>query len=1057
MAEKASDHPLPDTRPFDRLIRQTRSWLRLSPAATGLGLTVGLGIGILAAVALTDLMMPLWPALRLVGLLLTVVPTAWVLVRRVMVPAFRWLSPGTVARHIEAHLPGIHNRLVSCVDLAQGGVPPAYSPAFHRRLVHEALERVQDFRPRTVIDWHRLRRAGLFALVSVAAFALALTVFANRLPTALARIFFPFADIPPVSGVVFTVTPGDDAKVLRGEDVIFAVAVERGEANEFQLELRGDGAGKPVWQPLKKVGGNLWRIALNSSNIKEGFERSFRFRVHGGGTWSRERRVAIVDRPSIASLRTILHYPEYVDLPKPKLGAPQTADVSGPEGSRVEVVVQAEGAVKEGEIQLVGPDLRTVATVAMRGGEGNLWSGSFPLQTTGLYRIELRNELGYANKPMKEGRYLALPDQPPQVALERPGIDLTVSAPVKVPLMIAAFDDFGLADVSLEVRRGDSGPWESRVLKKYPQPQRGDNLVTALDLASFELKMDATVRYRAVARDRKGQTTRTQDFAIRLVADPNAADRQLAAFEKGQTPAREKLLRLIAEHAKFCAAMSELAVKYAAFATRNSSNTESLDLKIQKMLGELRQELAPLARLEQRNAELGEEIASDLAKTAEEAQKLSMLPPEIAREWQALRQAFHQRALLPLQVLAQAMHYGADPKHNAPAVKRLEEDAGRVQRELEAIARRMKALEDAQGRMREDLQDALTDLKREMLQQHGALTARDLEDLRNYIHALRKELNRQQGRQENLLEAAGTTPDAKLPELEKKQAVVDKEAGEALTKTRELQASEKMKRLKRQFGLPPSPEDSETEGKTARPGESDSGDSKKGQNEGTKEKGEREEADKEETKFKPALGGPSPKIEPPVDQKRRPAPKKEGAKSVPDRREELQSRQEENLKDLDQASESLAVDEQTLEEVLRKLHGALAPRGAERPQPPGPPRPGQPEAPPDLQQTLQSQTVQKATAMAARMRGQRQSSSPFQPGGPPSDPTTGNLQGSPMTGTPLTGELDKFDPATHAAILKLQPQLREELLQSMRERGPEGYQEFIDDYFKRLSQREKGK
>jgi hypothetical protein len=32
------------------------------------------------------------------------------------------------------------------------------------------------------------------------------------------------------------------------------------------------------------------------------------------------------------------------------------------------------------------------------------------------------------------------------------------------------------------------------------------------------------------------------------------------------------------------------------------------------------------------------------------------------------------------------------------------------------------------------------------------------------------------------------------------------------------------------------------------------------------------------------------------------------------------------------------------------------------------------------------------------------------------------------------------------------PRLREELLQGMRERGPDGYAKFIEDYFKKLSE-----
>lgn len=361
MSEKRLAPTLPDSRPIDQLVSRTRSLLRLSWVATGFGLTVGLGVGILLVVTLIDLAVPLWPSFRLAALLLVAGPTLWVLIQGVVLSAFRRLGPGYVARRIEAHLPGIHNRLVSCIDLARTQGTAAYSPAFYRRLVSEALERIRGFRSATVVDRLSLRRAGAFAGASAAAFLLALILLSDRMPTALARIFLPLADIPPATGVVFTVTPGENAKVLRGEDIAFAVQVEKGEASDFQLELFSPSADKPVWHALKKGDGNVWQLAVNSGNIKAGFEHSFWFRVHGGGTWTRPRQVTILDRPGIAALHAVLHFPEYMGMPEPRVGPPQVADVTGPEESRVEVVVQAEGDVKEGEIQLLKPRSRPVA------------------------------------------------------------------------------------------------------------------------------------------------------------------------------------------------------------------------------------------------------------------------------------------------------------------------------------------------------------------------------------------------------------------------------------------------------------------------------------------------------------------------------------------------------------------------------------------------------------------------------------------------------------------------------------------------------------------------
>ena len=52
----------------------------------------------------------------------------------------------------------------------------------------------------------------------------------------------------------------------------------------------------------------------------------------------------------------------------------------------------------------------------------------------------------------------------------------------------------------------------------------------------------------------------------------------------------------------------------------------------------------------------------------------------------------------------------------------------------------------------------------------------------------------------------------------------------------------------------------------------------------------------------------------------------------------------------------------------------------------------------------------------------------------------------------LDGELARLDPAARTMLLKLPPRVREELLQGMQEQGPEGYRQFIDDYFKRLTE-----
>ena len=108
-------------------------------------------------------------------------------------PLFRRLTAGHVARRIESHIPGIHNRLVSCIDLESRGGAKA-SPIFYRRLLYEALDRIHGFRASRVLDFVNMRRAGLIAFAGSAAFAVVYLLFSNQLPTAVARICRPFDD-----------------------------------------------------------------------------------------------------------------------------------------------------------------------------------------------------------------------------------------------------------------------------------------------------------------------------------------------------------------------------------------------------------------------------------------------------------------------------------------------------------------------------------------------------------------------------------------------------------------------------------------------------------------------------------------------------------------------------------------------------------------------------------------------------------------------------------------------------------------------------------------------
>jgi hypothetical protein len=1037
----------PDIGPILSLIRKTRLLLKSSWGAIGVAHTLGLAFLALAVATTADLLVPLvGPWLRLTGLILFAAPTVVLLIWKGVLPLSRQLRNVDVARRIESHIPGMHSRLVSCMDLAdrQGEV----SPAFYRKLVDESLDRIGKFQRRSVVDFCALRRALLVALIGIGLFGLLWLALGSRLTTALARVLDPFADLPPIGDIAYTVVPGT-TKVLTGEDVTFAVAVTRGEPESLNLELTGIDA--TVRYPLDKGADGVWRRTLRGLSSEKGFEHGFTFRVFGGRTWTRQNRIDWVERPVILDTAVKLHFPEYMGIPEPLSNPPRERDVIGPAGSRVEVLVEVAGEVAAGEIQLLETRVKTTpnqdaqslafiagagcstlfgmrvdresvvaGTYALQRMDAYTWVGRFPHTGVGQYRIELRNELGHTNKATSEhSNYEALVDQPPAVRIISPAADLVLSKPDKLAIQIFARDDFGLLDLWLAVQK-DGEPNFMRIVKvkEYatPNPLKVDTMVGSLDLTAtgFNLKAGEAQRYRAEVRDRRpnSEPAFSQEFSVRIAVDENAADKLLEAFEKGQEAVRDKLTNLVAEQKKVKEKIDDLQKKDAT--------------KVQQALTELQAQ-------EAKNVAIATQLDQELKNLAAQAKKTPLLNGEINYQIQNLSGRFKSAALEPLQDLASKLHHDANATTTAPHLHDTKAQSDRVQKNLESLQSRLDALADAQRGLKTDAEQAIAKLKDDLLREQGKMTARDLEDLKDFLKNLREDLKQLQGKQEDLADKTEKAPDSDLPDVEQKQLTLDELLKKDLDLAKKILDREKARRLLKDF--PEEPKE-----RTTIPKEDDtSADGKPMKKGNSADPVKKKNGMDDEDLFKPALNGEREKLDPRFETKLRPMPKKG------DRREDLQDHQQDNLRNLDAAQKGLKSDEQSLEEMIQSLMNAATKSNPNEPKE----STSQGKAD-DLMKMLQSEAMKNAMDMAQRAKlnakGQPQQGQPnnLPPSGTGKDSLMGHSIGA-------AGILDDLDPRTRTTILQLPPGVREELLQGMKSQGPDGYQKFIQDYFRRLS------
>ncbi len=417
--------------------------------------------------------------------------------------------------------------------------------------------------------------------------------------------------------------------------------------------------------------------------------------------------------------------------------------------------------------------------------------------------------------------------------------------------------------------------------------------------------------------------------------------------------------------------------------------------------------------------------------------------------------------------LGQQMNQDADAKQTpAPDLKDLKQRGDRLQKEMEGIKNRLDALADARKGMRDDLRKALEQLQRDLLKEAGKLTASaSWSSSATFIAQMREQMKHLQDKQEELLEDAARTARTSRHSSRSKKTSTSK-SRHMLAKARKMLGDQR----KRKGDKPEFPDSPYTpDGKEVKvpPREEDTNEplpNKKDKDGKTKpgDKNDKKDADKDdddkEPLYMPALGGPKEKDGSALRQE------------TPARQAEAEGRQgrsrratargdggsaDDQMRDLQAARDSLASDQQTLEQMLQQLaagHAVARQAGqgpAQRERQRGGPTRQQ------LQQMMQSPAMQAAHGDGgahASGAGERQTAEGPALAKPVADARRATCNGGTKNGL-READLSKLDPDTRAMILKLPPsRLRDELIQGMNEQGPEAYRAFIQDYFKRLTE-----
>ncbi|MGE3314488.1 MAG: hypothetical protein AB7O26_05175 [Planctomycetaceae bacterium] len=202
--------------------------------------------------------------------------------------------------------------------------------------------------------------------------------------------------------------------------------------------------------------------------------------------------------PVVQQLQVSLTPPSYSQIPPEKL-SPGVGHLQAMVGTRVDVEVRLDKPVAAAELQI--DEDRGIPLKLEE--DNRTFRAQFSIPKEGVYGYGflLRDHFGFQ---FEDSRYeiRARADLVPQVAIEKPENDLTVTVDAQVPVRVTARDDMGLREIRLRYQIGESSDASAGVVLPFEGERTGPVAAEMTwNLADIRPKEGMRIDYLAEATD----------------------------------------------------------------------------------------------------------------------------------------------------------------------------------------------------------------------------------------------------------------------------------------------------------------------------------------------------------------------------------------------------------------------------------------------------------------------------------------------------------------------------------------------------------------------------
>jgi hypothetical protein len=357
-------------------------------------------------------------------------------------PLSRRVTDEQVALYMEEHDKSLQEAFSSAVELGrplEGDEDRRrfLSRALIEKLVRQTVERLEHIDYGHAIEQDALRKSSAVVFAVAIAGMISVLLSPSFMRYGAALLLNPLRSAQAASPYAIAVTPGD-ASVAKGADQLVTAELTGFDADQAEIALKGDSEGAE-WK--------RWPMIFDETEGRYSYllfdlESTVDYFVEANGVRSPVFRVDVSDLPYVRRIDLEYLFPEYTGLSPQRVE--DGGDVAALRGTKVNVVVHPTVRVPGGALSVEGEE-----PVALSPGENETLFGTLTVARDGFYRVELQGFDGASRPASPDYAIEVLLDQPPSVAIVKPGRDSKVSPIEEVFTEIKAADDYGLAKVEL--------------------------------------------------------------------------------------------------------------------------------------------------------------------------------------------------------------------------------------------------------------------------------------------------------------------------------------------------------------------------------------------------------------------------------------------------------------------------------------------------------------------------------------------------------------------------------------------------------------------------------